>query len=69
MSNRSDYGAVAICILYILIATSYLFYNLFRHRSSRAWEKLEELLALAHGSKTMPHMLENACAGIDRTNI
>ena len=64
-SAITDFVSIAIVSIYICIATAHLLYCLIRRRSSRAWENLEDLLALAHSSRPEPKLLSNICAGIE----
>ena len=41
-------------------------WTLVRRRNSGAWERLEDLLALAHSSRPEPSVLQNTCAGISQ---
>ena len=61
----TDFVSIAILSVYICVATTHLLYDLTRQRSSRAWEKLSDLLALAHSSRPEPEVLSNTCAGIE----
>ena len=51
-------------LTYVCIALSHIAWTLIRRRSSGAWERLEDLLALAHSSQPDPSVLQNTCAGI-----
>ncbi|KAI9862175.1 MAG: hypothetical protein M1824_001556 [Vezdaea acicularis] len=63
-SATTDYLSIAALIFYVIIATAHLSYTLIRRRSSRAWERLEDLLALVHSSRPAPDVLSNTCAGM-----
>ena len=64
-SATTDFVAIAILFVYIFIATAHLLYSLIRRRSSRAWEKLSDWVALALSSRPDPQVLSNTCAGIE----
>ena len=62
----TDYLSIAVVLTYVCIALAHVLWVLVRRRSSNAWERLEDLLALAHSSQPEPSILQNTCAGIDR---
>ncbi|KAF7506008.1 hypothetical protein GJ744_012355 [Endocarpon pusillum] len=67
-SAKTDFASIAIILVYVCIATTHFFYCLISRRSSRAWEKLEDLLALAHSSRPDPSVLSNTSAGMKESS-
>ena len=61
---KTDFASIAIVLVYVCIAMAHFLYCLIVQRSSRAWEKLEDLLALTHSSRPDSSVLSNTCAGM-----
>ena len=56
---------MAVLALYIVIATIHTAYTIFRHRTSSAWQRLEDFAALLINSRQAPLALGDTCSGID----
>ncbi|EGP90385.1 uncharacterized protein MYCGRDRAFT_90989 [Zymoseptoria tritici IPO323] len=70
-SETSDYLALAVVCIYMLLATTHVLWLLCPTHwiSSDAWDNLTELLVLCKNSPpSVPSRLENASAGIYRLN-
>ena len=65
-SATTDYLNLTVLVLYVLTASPYLLYTVMSGRTPNAWEKLEDLIALAHTSRSASQILANTCAGIER---
>ncbi|KAL9630512.1 MAG: hypothetical protein Q9164_006377 [Protoblastenia rupestris] len=61
----TDFGAMAILALYIVIATIHTAHTLFRHRTLSSWQRLEDFAALLINSRQAPLALGDTCSGID----
>ncbi|KAL8718078.1 MAG: hypothetical protein Q9225_004749 [Loekoesia sp. 1 TL-2023] len=68
-SVKTDFISITLVFAYLLIATAHLLYTLIRRRSSQAWGNLDDLLALAHGSRPEPEVLSNTCAGMKNPHV
>ena len=61
----TDFVAMAILALYIVIATTHTAHTLFRHRTLSGWQRLEDFAALLINSRQAPLALGDTCSGID----
>lgn len=62
-----EYGAAAVCALYLLIAGTFIMYTFITGTSSSAWDTTTEFIALSHCSRPS-NKLSGTCAGIASMN-
>ncbi len=63
----TDYMAILVLLVHILLALCHTIYVLRRRRSSAAWDSIAEILVLAHSSCPSKNALLNTSAGIQNT--
>ncbi|KAL8635260.1 MAG: hypothetical protein Q9228_007231 [Teloschistes exilis] len=61
----TDFGAIAVLALYIVIATIHTAHTIFRRRTLSAWQRLEDFAALLINSRQAPLALGDTCSGIE----
>ncbi|KAL8742117.1 MAG: hypothetical protein Q9190_005359 [Brigantiaea leucoxantha] len=66
-SAKTDFASIGVILTYVCVAIVHFFYCVIRRRSSRAWTKPEDLLALALSSCPDPAVLSNTCAGMKKS--
>lgn len=63
-SSVTDWLAIAILIIYIIIALGHTIHLVLYRKTSASWDTIPEILALAHNSRPSKKALKNASAGI-----
>lgn len=65
-STSSDYLALLVLFLHLLLALMHTIYNLSTRQTSGCWDTFSELMALAQQSQPARSELSNTCAGISK---
>ena len=60
----TDYLAISVLVLYILLAIYHMAELVIQRRVSDSWDTITELIALMHNSRPAPVALKHTCAGI-----
>ena len=65
-SRATDYLSIGVLLLHLMVALGHTLYLLLTRYSSASWDTVEELIVLAHVSRTDTRNLRNTSAGIKR---
>lgn len=65
-SRVTDYLSIGVLLLHLIVALGHTLYLLLTRYSSASWDTVEELVVLAHVSRTDTRDLRNTSAGIKR---
>ena len=65
-SRITDFLSIGVLLLHLIVALGHTLYLLLTRYSSASWDTVEELIVLAHVSRTDTRDLRNTSAGIKR---
>lgn len=61
----TDYLAIAVLLIYIIVAIAHVLYLIWTRQSSSQWDFITEFFVLAYNSKPISKALENTSSGIN----
>ena len=64
----TQYLAMLVLILHMLVAASHTIWTIGRGKSSACWDSITEIVVLAQNSKPAPAALQNTAAGVQQTH-